>query len=79
MLAILSLIFSVVSLVLMVVILIDAFKDAIWKGLVGLFCGLYLLYYGLVEFEHENKLFIVGGWIGAGAMAAGLRFAARGN
>ncbi|NUQ70306.1 MAG: hypothetical protein HUU17_05730 [Chthonomonadales bacterium] len=40
-------------------ILIDAFRDEIWKGVVGLLCGLYLLYYALFEFQHEQKLAIV--------------------
>lgn len=40
-------------------ILIDAFRNEIWKGVLGLLCGLYLLYYALFEFQHEQKLAIV--------------------
>jgi hypothetical protein len=50
---------SLASLVCWIIILIAAFKDAIWKGIVGLLCGLYLLYYALVEFDHEKKWTIV--------------------
>ncbi len=43
-----------------VIILIDAFQDAIWKGIVALLCCfLYYLYYALFEFEHQNKWAIV--------------------
>ena len=63
---------SLLGLVCAIIILIDAFKDAIWKGLVGLLCGLYLLYYAFVEFDHEHKWLIILGWllgIGGGIFA----------
>jgi hypothetical protein len=53
-----------------IIILIAAFKDEIWKGIVGLLCGLYLLYYGIVEFDHPQKWTIVGVWLGAGIVGA---------
>lgn len=64
------------SLVCMIIILIDAFKNAVWKGILGFFCGLYLLYYAFVEFQHEKKGLIIAGWLlplilGYGLMAAG--------
>lgn len=40
-------------------ILIDAFQDELWKGVVCLLCGLYFLYYSLFEYEDENKWVIV--------------------
>ena len=57
-------------------ILIDAFKNEVWKGILCILCGFYMLYYMLVEFEHENKWLIVGGEIlcgvgGAVLMAVG--------
>lgn len=55
-----------VSFVCAIIVLIDAFKSAIWKGIVGLLCGLYLLYFGIVEFQNEKKGMILGGWIGLG-------------
>ena len=51
--------FGIGSLVCTIIILIDMFRDAIWKGIVGLLCGLYFLYYALFEFDHENKWLIV--------------------
>jgi uncharacterized membrane protein HdeD (DUF308 family) len=52
-------IFGLASLVCWIIILIDAFKSAIWKGIVGILCGLYLLYYAFAEFQHEKKWTIV--------------------
>ena len=64
---------GVLSLICWVLILIEAFQDEIWKGVVGLLCGLYLLYYAIFEFEHDNKWAIVIGAFGGGAIAAGIR------
>ena len=50
---------GIASFVCWLIILIDAFKASVVKGLIGFFCGLYLLYYAIVEFQHENKLLIV--------------------
>ena len=47
---------SLAACVCWIIILIDAFKSEIWKGIVGFFCGLYLLYYGIVEYQSPNKL-----------------------
>lgn len=70
----LGVLFSLAGLVCWIGILVDAFKDSIWKGFLGLLCGLYLIYYALVDFEHDNKLLIVivaffGSTIGAGFMS----------
>jgi hypothetical protein len=54
---------AVISLVCLVIILIHAFQDEVWKGLVGLLCMLYLVYYAIMEFDHERKWLIVLGWI----------------
>lgn len=67
----LQVVFGVVGLVAYIIILIDAFRDAIWKGIVGILCGLYLLYYAIFEFEHEYKWPLVLLWIlgwGAGGL-----------
>lgn len=69
---ILSLAIGLIGLVCWLIILIDAFKDEIWKGIVGLLCGLYLLYYAIVEFDHERKWLIVLGWLFAGGIAAAI-------
>ena len=53
---------QLISAVCSIIILIAAFQDEVWKGLLCLFsCGLYWLYYTLLEFQHEKKgLILVG-------------------
>ena len=64
--------FGIAGLVCWIIILVEAFKDEIWKGIVGLLCGLYLLFYALFEFEHENKWLIVLVAFGGSAIATGI-------
>jgi hypothetical protein len=52
-----------------IVILIAAFRDELWKGLLSIFCGLYGLYYALAEFDHENKLLIILGAVGGNVLS----------
>ncbi len=70
MLVILAIPFYLVSFVCGIIVLIEAFKDEIWKGIVSFLCGLYLLYYGLAEFDHEKKPLILLGWLGGGVIGA---------
>ena len=72
-LSLLSIVVGLASFVCWIIILIDMFKDEIWKGIVGLICGLYALYYALFEFDHERKWPIVIGAIFGGAVSAGLQ------
>ena len=53
----------VIGIVCWLIILVDAFQNEIWKGVVGLLCSLYLLYYAIVEFDHANKWLIVLGYL----------------
>ena len=69
---ILAVLFGLASLWCSILILIDMFQDAIWKGIVGLLCGLYLLYYALFEFDHENKWIVVLVSLGGSAVVSGL-------
>lgn len=58
---------SIAGIVCYIIILIDAFRDEIWKGVVSLICGLYGLYYAIFEFEHEYKwLIVIGAALGGG-------------
>ena len=50
----------IAAFVCSIMILIDAFQNEIWKGLLCLVCGFYSLYYALVEYDAENKWLIVG-------------------
>jgi len=51
--------FEISGLIACIIIWIDAFQDEWWKGLLGVFCFFYLIYYGLCEFEHDYKWPIV--------------------
>ncbi|MBS1714655.1 MAG: hypothetical protein JST30_10005 [Armatimonadetes bacterium] len=66
MLGVLAFPFYILSLVCSIIILIHAFKNAVWKGILGFFCGIYLLYYMFVEFQHEKKWLIIAGSLGGG-------------
>jgi hypothetical protein len=65
-------IIGILSLVCWIIILIDAFKNEVWKGIVGFLCGLYLLYYAVAEFQHEKKWLIVIGWLIGGFVGGAL-------
>jgi hypothetical protein len=64
----------IASLVCWVIILIDAFRNEIWKGIVFVICGLYALYYSIIEFDHEQKWPIVLGYLLGGAIGGFLLF-----
>ncbi|MCW3100372.1 MAG: hypothetical protein JWL77_5990 [Chthonomonadaceae bacterium] len=74
-LGILGVLCCIAAFVCGIIILIDAFKNEIWKGILALFCSLYLLYYGLVEYQAENKWLIVAIWLGGAIVGAGLMVA----
>ena len=42
-----------------IIVLVDAFKNEIWKGVVYFLCFPYALYYLFAEFEHDKKLLII--------------------
>ncbi len=70
----LAVVFALGSLVCTVIIFIEMFKDAIWKGIVGLICWLYFLYFALFEFDHDNKwLVVIVSLFGAGVAGGLLR------
>ena len=72
---VLGYLFILAGFVCQIIILIDAFKNEVWKGLVGFFCGLYLLYYAIAEYQAENKWLIVGLWLGGTIVGSGLMMA----
>lgn len=49
----------IVSVVGSIIILIDAFKNEIWKGVLSLLCGIYFLIYMFTEFESEHKWAVI--------------------
>ncbi len=75
-LMILGVVFCIASAVCSIIVLIDAFRNEIWKGVLGLLCGLYLLIYAFTEYDGDNKTMIIlgillGGLIGGALMGAG--------
>jgi hypothetical protein len=60
---------AVVSLICWVLLLVGAFKSELWKGLLGLVCGLYLVYYTIAENQDKNKWVLLLGWIAASVVA----------
>ena len=69
-LMILAIVVGIASLWCTILILIDMFKDEIWKGILGLLCGIYMLYYSIFEYDHENKWIIVLTALAGGAIAS---------
>jgi len=68
-----SILFGLLSLICTVVILVDAFKASVLKGLLCILCGFYYIFYALLEFKHENKFWLVLGSLIGGGVAGGLR------
>src|SRR4051812_25264218 len=78
-LMLIGVVLSLVGFVCGIMILINAFQNEIWKGIVSILCGLYLLYYAFVEYDGDNKALILIGWLVGGtggwlAMAAASGF-----
>ena len=65
-----------VAAVCSIIIMIDAFKNEVWKGLLYFFCGLYALYYALVEYDSEKKVLVLVGLFGGGILGYALLFGA---
>lgn len=55
---ILSLLVGIASLVCYVIVIIDAFEDEFFRGLLCVVFPPYAWWYGWVEFEHEKKWLI---------------------
>ena len=66
---IIGIIGAIIAVVCWLIILIDAFQNEVWKGVVGLLCSLYLLYYAIVEFDHPNKWLVVLGYLLGGVLS----------
>lgn len=62
-LGILGAVLGIAGLGCWVTILMDAFDDELWKGLLCLFVPIYVLYYAIVEFDADNKWLILLGYV----------------
>jgi hypothetical protein len=63
---------SLASTVAAIIILIHAFQDEVWKGVLGLVCSLYLIYYAFAEYQADNKWTIIAVWLAAGTIGGAL-------
>jgi len=70
-------VFGILGLVCSIIILVNAFQKAIWKGLLCFFCWFYLLWFAIFEFEHDHKWWIVVGMLLFGGTGAGLSMSNR--
>ena len=64
-----SFILSIASLISFVMILIAAFEDEVWKGIVGFFFWPYLAYWAIVEYYDEGKWQRVITWLGGSVLS----------
>jgi hypothetical protein len=71
-LLIIGCLFLLVGIVCQLILLVAAFMDEAWKRCVGLIFGLYLWYYGAVDFDHPQKWWIVGGAIGGNVLGSAI-------
>ena len=74
-LAILGLICSLASLACSIIILIDAFKTEVIKGVLCLCVPFYILYYAFTQFENDNKGVIIAVWLLGSIVNVGLQVA----
>lgn len=65
---------SLAASVAAIIILIAAFQDEVWKGIVGLICGFYLIYWAIAEYQAPNKWLWIGLWVGGAIIGWGLVF-----
>jgi hypothetical protein len=64
-LALLALFFLLLSLVCFLFILRHAFRRSLGTGVIVLCIPFFNLYYGLMQFEHRRKNWIIPGWLGS--------------
>ncbi len=69
---ILAILFELVGFGCSIFVLVEAFRDEIWKGFLALLCGFYWLYFAIFEWEHEYKIPILLGALAGSAAAAGI-------
>lgn len=65
--------FGIMSLVASIYILVEAFRDEIWKGILCILCGFYFLWYAIFDFDADNKWLWVLLSLGGGAIAGCLQ------
>ncbi len=63
MFVLLAILFSLITIFCHIVVLVNAFMDEWWKGLLGLLCGIYLLYWAIVEYKSTAKWSLLVLWL----------------
>lgn len=71
---ILGIAFGLASLWAWVAIMMEAFEDEVWKGVLCLAVPIYCLYYGVAEFDHEKKWVVVLTYLLAGPLGIAFWF-----
>ncbi len=74
----LCLISALVSFGAFVVILIAAFRDEIWKGLLCIICQIYAVYFAFTNYDllYVNNIPILWVWLGASCVSMIFRYLA---
>ena len=67
---VLALLLYLASIAAAIFVIVEAFQDEIWKGILCLVCGIYMLYYALFELDHELKWGVIIVMLGSGAAGA---------
>ena len=49
---------AIAGFICWLILLIEAFKDSVLKGILGLFCQIYMVWFGLVESKNENRIWM---------------------
>jgi hypothetical protein len=79
MIGLIASLFGFAAMVCGIIILVDAFQSAWWRGLLCfLTCGLYMIYYAFAHYRTEHKWVVVGLWLFGGSIAGALRAVAQG-
>ena len=68
----LSIVFYLGGIAGWIFLLVEAFRDELWKGVLGLLCGLYLIYWSVFDWEHEHKWSLIILAFGGTAIATGI-------
>jgi benzodiazapine receptor len=68
-------VFSIMTLVCHIIILIHAFKSSVGEGFLCLCVPCYIIYYMFSKFDHPKKGLIIGLWWTGNIIGNGLSFA----
>jgi benzodiazapine receptor len=67
-LGILAIPVGIIGFICGIIIVIHAFQNQIWKGLLSLFCGIYTIVYAITEFDHDKRPLILTGYLASAGL-----------